>query len=438
LYELATEVFEDAGFENDGYWLDPHLKKITVYNPLPVTSHKECLQMIANAGRCILTQTSDGIPMIKSSFTPKIQVSANSECSYSNAAGLLKNMDYREYASYEPDFARTDGRQYFIPRDTNKCLASGFVSTEAADSEGNFTANPIITITMEAAYSFHDIILYFGTARPAEITIRAYSSEDVTTHNYKCTSYTMSISQYFEDAECIEIEFTKAQPYDRVHLARLMLGDVTDYTISYNDMYDIPTGTKLEKVKEVKAVRTIYTKGTELSELVQEDIPISDEAAEYEFDFSNAVHDLTAVCMADDEEIGMKAEIVDQKSYWCRVRVSDPPDGVDTVSLVVRGYEYTTNTSSKTASLNNTGKTQEWQNPLVSSEEHAQELADWIGEYYASENKYELKFRGDPALKPNDTVFLESGYGDITAKIESIETDYSGSISGKITARRNG
>jgi hypothetical protein len=437
LYGLATEVFEDAGFEAGDYWLDPHLEKITVYNPLPVAPHKECLQMIANAGRCILTQTPDGMPMIKSSFTPKIWTSANAESGYSNAAGLLNGTDYREYASYEPGFARVDGTQYFMPADTTKCFKAGFVSAEAADSGGCFTTNPVITITMEAAYSFHDLTLYFGTAVPAEFIIRVHSGEDITQHNYKCTTSITAISMYFEDTDSIEIEFTKAQPYDRIHLMRLKLGDVTDYTISYNDLFEMPTGTKLEKVKEVKATRTIYTRGTTLSDLVQEDITATDEAVEYEFSFSNAVHDLTAVCMADDEEIDMKAEIVEQKSYWCRVRVSDPPDGVETVSLVIRGYEYTTSTSSKTARLNNTGKTQEWENPLISSEEHAQELADWVGEYYASENKYELKFRGDPALKPNDIVFLESDYDDgLMARIESIETDYTGSISGKITARR--
>jgi hypothetical protein len=36
-------------------------------------------------------------------------------------------------------------------------------------------------------------------------------------------------------------------------------------------------------------------------------------------------------------------------------------------------------------------------------------------------------------------VFLESNYNDsLMARIEAIETNYSGSISGKITARRKG
>ena len=54
LYDLAIDVLEDAGVAKDKYWVDPHLKTVFVYNPLPVVTHKECLQLIANAGRSVI------------------------------------------------------------------------------------------------------------------------------------------------------------------------------------------------------------------------------------------------------------------------------------------------------------------------------------------------------------------------------------------------
>ena len=54
LYDLAVLVLEDAGVAQEDYYLDTYLKKITVYNPLPNVRHKEALQIIANAGRCVL------------------------------------------------------------------------------------------------------------------------------------------------------------------------------------------------------------------------------------------------------------------------------------------------------------------------------------------------------------------------------------------------
>ena len=41
------------------YYIDPYLKKIIVYNPIPAVKHSEALQIIANAGRCSLSSMID-------------------------------------------------------------------------------------------------------------------------------------------------------------------------------------------------------------------------------------------------------------------------------------------------------------------------------------------------------------------------------------------
>lgn len=56
LYALAEDVLTDAGVDPREYFIDPYLKKVTVQNPIPIVKHTEALQMIANAGRCIMTQ----------------------------------------------------------------------------------------------------------------------------------------------------------------------------------------------------------------------------------------------------------------------------------------------------------------------------------------------------------------------------------------------
>uniref|UniRef100_UPI0032606B1E hypothetical protein n=1 Tax=Clostridium sp. NkU-1 TaxID=1095009 RepID=UPI0032606B1E len=60
LYDLTVDVFSDAGVDFRTYWIDPYLKSVKVVNPMPVVSHKEALQLIANAGRCILYQDREG------------------------------------------------------------------------------------------------------------------------------------------------------------------------------------------------------------------------------------------------------------------------------------------------------------------------------------------------------------------------------------------
>ena len=57
LYDLAVDVFGDAGIDSRTYWLDNYLKDVMVYNPMPVVSHKEALQLIANADAVFFTRT---------------------------------------------------------------------------------------------------------------------------------------------------------------------------------------------------------------------------------------------------------------------------------------------------------------------------------------------------------------------------------------------
>lgn len=69
-YKLAEEVLNDVGiFE---YYIDPRLKNLYTTNPIPRVKHKEALQIIANACRCVLTQSRDGKIQIRSNVVPNV------------------------------------------------------------------------------------------------------------------------------------------------------------------------------------------------------------------------------------------------------------------------------------------------------------------------------------------------------------------------------
>lgn len=59
LFDLATDVMKFAGFENT-IELDNALKTIYTHNPLPSSKVNECLQLIANAGRCVMSHSRGG------------------------------------------------------------------------------------------------------------------------------------------------------------------------------------------------------------------------------------------------------------------------------------------------------------------------------------------------------------------------------------------
>lgn len=68
-YSLAEDVLADIGVTK--YEIDESLKNMYSTNPIPRVSHKEALQIIANACRCILTQSRDGVIQIKSDTQSK-------------------------------------------------------------------------------------------------------------------------------------------------------------------------------------------------------------------------------------------------------------------------------------------------------------------------------------------------------------------------------
>lgn len=116
LYDLAELVFADAGIESVDYYLDSYLNEVVVHNPLPNITHNEALQIIANAGRCIMDYDRYGRIRIYSAFIPEYTVLSNNEEYYSNVENILSDAEKIHYASYTQDFWRADGSMYFLPR----------------------------------------------------------------------------------------------------------------------------------------------------------------------------------------------------------------------------------------------------------------------------------------------------------------------------------
>lgn len=64
-FDLAKEVFLDMNINEAQYIIAEELKSLVTKNPLPVLPHKECLQLIANATQCIMTETEQGYYVIE-------------------------------------------------------------------------------------------------------------------------------------------------------------------------------------------------------------------------------------------------------------------------------------------------------------------------------------------------------------------------------------
>ena len=429
LYDLAVDVFGDAGIDSRTYWLDNYLKDVMVYNPMPVVSHKEALQLIANAGRCILYQDRNGNIFMKSSFIPDMQASSANETYFSNTASVLDATEKSTYATPEKDHTEASAVQFFLPYQDKNYLDVGYVSEAVADEDGTFTEDPLVTIVLEARYKCFGLTLEFGGNHPSGMVFRSYLGEELV-EEYKISSLSKVtvVNHEFPEFDKLQLEFLKGVPFNRVNLKQITFGDSTDYELSYGkELTKTPKGTQLSRVRELQMTRTIYTSGTEKRQLVREAVP-ADETR-HTFYLNAAAYDYEI-----DAAGGTNVQIIDSSAYYVTVEV----DGGADTEVTINGYEYNVTQALVTRQLNPTGTVETWENPLVSTSNHAADLAEWIGDYLRSDREYNLEYRGEPRIDANDIAFLENKYvPDLLLRIYEHTLKFNGALSGTIKARRD-
>lgn len=431
-YALAEEILKDAGISE--YYIDPRLKKLYSNNPIPRVKYKEALQIIANACRCVLTQSRDGKVQIKSNFMPSVSIATNGEETYSNAANVLTDTPKVEYATLAGNYTPTDGTMFFLPRNGKAALTTGYVSKEISGANGTFTKNPIVTITMEAIRAYYGLKLVFGTALPAAFTIRTYKGgEPVNEYPVEKDeiNITSIILRDFDDFDVMKIEFTKtAEPYNRIVLNYFSLSDVVDFTMNRRDMTSSPKAIKQELIKEVIVPCYTYQENNREENLVYEDIDVV--AGEVETYY---IQDPSYGYKVKLDEVEGKATVVAWSNYFVTIKFNV----TGSFKLEVQGYRYKIVEKYATVSLNARGKTVKWKNPLISNTTMANELAAWLADYYTAGIEYEYDTRGNPELDATDIVYQENEFHDgMRVNIYRHTVNFKQAFSGRVTARRIG
>lgn len=431
-YALAEEILKDAGISE--YYIDPRLKKLYSNNPIPRVKYKEALQIIANACRCVLTQSRDGKIQIKSNFMPSASIATNGEETYSNAANVLTETPKVEYATLAGNYTPTDGTMFFLPRNGKAALTTGYVSKEISGANGTFTKNPVVTITMEAIRAYYGLKLVFGTALPAAFTIRTYKGgEPVNEYPVEKDEIntTSIILRDFDDFDVMKIEFTKtAEPYNRIVLNYFSLSDIVDFTMNRRDMTSSPKAIKQELIKKVIVPCYTYQENNREENLVYEDIDVV--AGEVETYY---IQDPSYGYKVKLDEIEGKATVVAWGNYFVTIKFNV----TGSFKLEVQGYRYKIVEKYATVSLNARGKTVKWKNPLISNTTMANELAAWLADYYTAGIEYEYDTRGNPELDTTDIVYQENEFHDgMRVNIYRHTVNFKQAFSGRVTARRIG
>ena len=256
-YEEAISILQDFGLEPDEYIVDDCLRDITLHNPMPKASHKECLQLLCNATRCILFQDEYGRIIIKANFANVIdpddmEVTTNGNAWWSNARNVLQGNN-NVYAELTRHFMRADGKQLFLPRNKDtKVEPTGYVTSVVSDVDGLFDENPILTLKLPAAYTYYGAYITFQGNPPKEMKIHTYKNDVlIKTFEYSNLKEKTLLNDEFESFDTIKFEITKAYPTNRVLIDKISFGDLSDFTLTKDMMLEEPFGYADRKTKDI-------------------------------------------------------------------------------------------------------------------------------------------------------------------------------------------
>lgn len=429
-FDLAVEILRDAG--QTQYYIDPRLKELYTKNPMPRVKHKEALQIIANACRCVLAQSRTGIIQIKSNFNPLASIASNGEADYSNIQNVMRSSKKDEYATLGTNYTVVDGSMLFLPRSLDGLnFNTGFVSLAKSDENGQFQTNPTITVTQEAICMYYGIKLEFGNTLPSGIIVRTYNTgelveeyevEDEITQN-------MVVLHNFDDFDTMQLEFTGTkEPYNRIILNYFAFGEVTEFTMTKRDMTSSPTAIKQELVKEVIVPCYNYQQGNKEENLIYQEVEVT-TGEEVTYYLQNPSYGYRPLL---DEQEGL-AEVIDWGNYYVTLKYKV----TGTYVLNVHGYQWKIVEQYAVKTLHARGKTVRWENPLISDMTMAQDLCEWISDYYSAGIEYEYTTRGNPEIDVNDIVFQENEFREnMKVTIYRATVNFNRAFSGKITARR--
>ena len=435
LYDLAIDVLNDAGIDDSKeYYLDPYLKNIIVYNPIPPVKSTEALQIIANAGRCILYQDRKKRIHMDSSFVPDMVISTDNKEEYSSVEKLLKSTLKEAYAIQSNDFSIVDGSVLFMPLE-GPYKKTGYVSKSIADESGLFLNNPIITITSEATFSVYGLIINFRNVAPKQFVITTYNQgEQVEQHVIDDSELSYVTYETFELFDTMKIEFTKGYPNAKVTIDNILISDITDYTLERSiDIYGNPVGQRKNKVKSISVARNVYKNNSEIVELALEKVTMIESELIQTVVFSEPVYEISV--SADSANVN--AEIIEKSSYMVVVKFKKSTSAKEEFTYKVSGKKYTIDIFQEKSIYNAHGEEMLWNNPLISNIEHAKDVKDWIATHFLGDVEYEISWRGDPRIDAGDLIYLELKNRDTAlTKIYQNTLNFNGAWSSVLKARK--
>ena len=390
LYNLAVSIFDQMGIT--AYDIDDNLKSITTINALGKMSCKQALQIVANAGCKKLFIKRDGSVKIGDEIY-SFEISSNGQkTDISDLENILENNSKHEYATLEDSFLKLNGSQNFPTwyGDPNR-LSVGYVSYQVSNEYGLF--------------------------KPARDMML---SEEVLRNNILNLPYELNDKSGTENP-MLTITFAELTSVTSLHII---------FGTTYATRFLIRTFSNEELIQEVAYVNN------------EQDV-----TAEFENDYADKIEIEFIETAVKNNSIRINyLEIINgySKEFTDIDLMSYPKFNKFEVleKIVVPYYTYSEGESTEypvEETLHNGGAVIKWENPLITTQQMAQNLLNWLKEYYSLEGTYEYETRGDPEIDANDDVVQRKYNGEkMRVLITELSLGFNGAFSGSVKTLKKG
>ena len=401
LYDLAVVILTDADLplNNDGsvkWVIDESLKDIYTVAPLPIDTHANCLQLVANAGGCVICQDRRGVLRIEpiiSNSSNMVEFGKYSNVGWADVVltdDLLAQIHRLLPGRYELSMTSTLTSRMENFKDGDACRLAFVYNNEpskilrciewsSSDAIGDTKTGSIVFTITESEYKAGVKVAYL----------------------YGCGNNTVG----------------KTGTADIIDMSIKLIN--ADYSINYFNSYSKSNLSLSKPIKDVSVGFYQYSVSVDSTELYKGTMNISG-TKELIITYSGSATNVSAA---------VSGGTLDSAIYYtnaCKLTIT--ANGTITITITGKSLE-----SVKTELFvynNESGETISVDNPLITSLDRASVIGEWVRGYYNNRMTLSSSWRADPRLDALDIVDNENDYGTSKVLMTEVKYDYNGAFKG--------
>jgi len=426
---MIDDVMADFGYDN--YDASSHeLENTIITNPLPVGSHAECLQLIANSVMCTLETDADGRVFFRSRAAAAPEsVTANQTDTFLPGSDLehltVFDDEITEYTSWEQDGFALSGGMRFVPGDTEPYLNCGVGWNFLTQADGHYANAPEVLFEFAVNVTFGSVVIDFGSNfLPSSVRLRGLRDDGVGGHKtvyereWPVTAARMIIIDNFDRIVRLLLTIQGNAKLQRPRIQRVAFNWENGYAITAEDIFGNPKGTRLTNCRNV-IVQLDNRTAEALAEIKKATISAGEETW---IEHGEMYIDVTASTTASGAVLTYSSF-----AYATCVIVTGVTGDVEIVltgKKLAQGAE-----DARTVAVNTTGEDCTIENPLLSAASIKPGYLQWLAAHFGKSVEWHAETLGYPELQPGDLI----GYKGMQASILDANITYQFSLREQFT-----